>query len=57
MPAFLINNLSTIIIGALIMLMIILIIASMIRDKKKGLTSCRCGCASCPLSGGCANKK
>ena len=33
------------------------VIAAMVRDKKKGRSSCGCGCANCPMSGSCHKAK
>ena len=30
---------------------------SMIRNKRKGRTSCGCGCSACPMAGECGGKK
>jgi hypothetical protein len=34
-------------------LIVALIIFSLIRDKKKGNSSCGCGCAHCAMAGAC----
>jgi hypothetical protein len=31
-------------------------VASMLKAKRKGKTSCTCGCANCAMSGQCHNK-
>lgn len=53
MVAFLIENLSTIIISVIILAVVVLIIVKMLKDRKKGKNSCGCGCANCPSSGMC----
>ena len=55
---FLRENLSTIIIGLIILAVVAGIIVKMIRDKKngKGSCSCDCGCESCPSSAICHKK-
>ncbi|MEG1880590.1 MAG: FeoB-associated Cys-rich membrane protein [Oscillospiraceae bacterium] len=55
MLEFLMNNLSTIIVGAVILAIIILIIMKIRRDKKSGKTcaGCGCGCENCPSSSKC----
>ena len=55
MLAFLKENLSTIIIGLIILAAVAGIVVKMIRDKKKGKTSCSCGCGceNCPSAGIC----
>ena len=34
-----------------------LIIVSMVRNKRRGKTSCGCSCAGCPMSGQCTGHK
>lgn len=34
-----------------------LAIFSLIRDKKRGKTSCGCGCSNCAMNGECHKKK
>ena len=51
-------NYVTVIACAVISVSVILAVASIIRDKKKGKSSCGCSCAGCPMSGQChADKK
>ena len=57
MLAWLSENIATIIICAVLIAVVAAIIVSMIRDKKKGKSSCGCGCADCPMSGSCKPKK
>lgn len=58
MLVFLKDNLSTIIIGLIILAVVAGIVVKMIRDKKKGKTSCNCGCGceNCPSAGICHEK-
>lgn len=51
------ENISTIIIAAVILAAAGLIIASMIRNKKKGKSSCGCGCENCAMRGSCHDTK
>ena len=53
--AWLQNNLSTVIVAAVLVLAVTLALFFTLRARKKG-GSCSCGCSSCPYSGGC-NKK
>ena len=46
-------NLGTIIVGLILFLILTAIVVKMIRDKKKGRTSCGCGCANCAMRGSC----
>ena len=57
MLAWLRENIATIIICAVLIAVVSAIIVSMIKNKKKGKSSCGCGCADCPMSGSCHSKK
>ena len=50
---FLIANMGTIIVGAVVVLVVALIIFNMRKDKKQGKTSCGCSCNGCPNSQFC----
>ena len=52
----LLQNASTIIVGAIVAAVIALIVVKMIKDKKNGKTSCSCGCGGCPMSDMCHKK-
>ncbi len=54
MIAFLMENLSTIIVALILAAVVVLVIRKMVRDKKAG-HSCSCGgsCGCCPSSGMC----
>jgi len=47
------ENISTIVICIILIAVVACIIMSMVRDKKKGKSSCGAGCASCALHGKC----
>ena len=47
----------TAIVVTVLVVIVGLIIFRMIKDKKAGKSSCGCGCASCPMSGKCHQKK
>ena len=57
MLEFLAANIGTILIGLLVAGIITLIILSMVLDKKKGKSSCGCGCANCAMKGSCHSGK
>lgn len=57
MFAWIAENIATIVICAVLVLMVTAIIASIVRDKKKGRSSCGCKCGSCPMAGSCHSKK
>lgn len=50
-------NLATVIISAVLLVIVAAIIVSIVKDKRRGKSSCGCKCASCPMSGSCHNKK
>jgi len=47
------DNLGTIVISAVLVLIVALIIVKMVRDKRKGKSSCGCGCSNCAMRGAC----
>ena len=44
MLAWLMENMATIIISAVLVLLVAAVITSMVRSKRKGKSSCGCGC-------------
>ena len=57
MFAWLSQNIATIIICAVLIAIVAAILVSMVKNKKKGKSSCGCGCADCPMSGSCHPEK
>lgn len=51
--SFIENNLGTIIVCLLLILLVAMIIRNMIKDKKAGKTSCAHDCSSCGMSCSC----
>ncbi|NME64999.1 Virus attachment protein p12 family protein [Clostridium cadaveris] len=49
-------NLSTMVVGSVVLLIVASVIFKMVKDKKKGKSSCGCNCANCPSSGMCHSK-
>ncbi len=47
------QNIVTIIICLVLALIVTLIIVGLVRDKKKGKSSCGCNCANCAMRGSC----
>ena len=49
------ENLGTIVVSALLIVMIAGVVRGMIRNKKAGKSTCGCGCGcgSCPMGGSC----
>ncbi len=50
-------TLGTLITGAVLSAIVALVIVSLIKEKKKGNSSCHCGCSGCALSGKCKRRK
>lgn len=53
MLTWIMENMATIIISAILFLAVAVSIASMVRSKRKGKSSCGCGCAGCAMNGTC----
>lgn len=53
MISWIIENISTLIVSAVLIAAVIAIIVSMVRGRKKGKSSCGCGCADCSLYSAC----
>ncbi|MDE5583667.1 MAG: FeoB-associated Cys-rich membrane protein [Ruminococcus sp.] len=50
---FITENAGTILVGLIVLAVITAIILKIIADKKKGKSSCGCGCENCPSSKVC----
>ena len=50
-------NLGTIVIAGVLLAVIVLISIQLIRDKRKGKSSCGCNCAHCAMAGQCHGGK
>ena len=48
MLAWITENIGTILISAVLLLVVVLIIRKLVKDKKKGKSSCGCNCATAP---------
>lgn len=57
MFAWILGNMATIIICAVLIGIVVAIIVSMVKNKRRGKSSCGCGCANCPMSGSCHQDK
>ena len=51
------ENLSTIVVSLILMLVVAGIIRKLVRDKKKGKSSCGCNCAHCAMAESCHKPK
>lgn len=57
MLAWIMDNLATIIVCAILIAIVAAIVISMVRNKKKGKFSCSGGCAHCSMNGACHPKQ
>ncbi len=57
MLAWIAENIGTILITAALVLIVALIARKLIKDKKKGKSSCGCNCAHCAMAGSCHPQK
>ena len=57
MLSWIVSNLATILICAALIAVVAAIILHLARNKKKGKSSCGCGCANCAMHGACHPKK
>ena len=53
---FVSQNLGTIVVGAAVLSLVVLLILKLAKDKKAGKSGCSCGCSSCPMSAQCGKK-
>jgi hypothetical protein len=53
MMDWVINNISTILVSLALFGLVALVIRKMVKDKKKGVTSCGSSCSGCAMSGTC----
>ena len=51
------ENIGTIVIGLILLVVVGLIVRSLIRQKKQGKSSCGCNCAHCTMHGNCHSHK
>ncbi len=57
MLAWISENIATILLCVVLIAVVGSIIVGMICNRKKGKSSCGCGCAGCPMSNSCHPKK
>ena len=48
-----INNIGTILAALIVIAIVCAAVVTMIKDKKKGRSSCGCNCAHCSMAGSC----
>lgn len=51
------KNLATIVICAVLICVVAIIITGIVKNKKKGKSSCGGGCSGCPMNGSCHQNK
>ena len=51
------NNIATILISLGLLIIVFAIIVKLVKDKKKGKSSCGCNCAHCAMAGSCHKGK
>ena len=51
------QNIATIVICIVLLVIVAAIIAKLVKDRKKGKSSCGCNCAHCAMVGSCHSKK
>ena len=56
MGTWILENIATLVIGGLLIAAVAAIIIHMVRNRKKGKSSCGCGCSNCPMSDSCHPK-
>ncbi len=57
MLSWLAANITTILIGMVLLVVVVAIVVSLIKNMRKDKSSCGCDCASCPFSGTCHQKR
>lgn len=50
-------NLATIVICAVLLVVVAAIVIKLVKDKRKGRSSCGCGCEDCAMHGSCHNRQ
>lgn len=57
MLQWLAENWVTLVLASVLVGIVAAVIVKLVRDKKKGKSSCGCGCANCAMAGSCHTKK
>lgn len=57
MLEWIISNIASIAVLLVVAVAIGAVVFKMVRDKKRGKSSCSCGCGGCPMSDSCHSKK
>lgn len=54
---FLLENIGTILVALALSLILSLVVVAMVKNKKKGISSCSGGCSCCPFNGKCHSEE
>ena len=57
MIGWIMENISTIIVCAVLIAVVTAVICNMVKNKRRGQTSCGCGCDACAMKGSCHGGK
>lgn len=57
MMTWLLNNISTIIVCIVLIAVVAAIVTYMVKNKRRGKSSCGCGCKSCAMRDSCHSGK
>lgn len=57
MISWILNNIGTIAVTAILIAIVITALVIVLKDKKKGKSTCGCNCAHCAMAGSCHNSK
>lgn len=57
MLAFIVDNLATVLVCLVLAAIVAAIIVKLVRDRRKGKSSCGCNCAHCAMAGSCHKQK
>ena len=56
MWSFLAENGGTLLVGVLVLAVVVLVVLKILGNRRKGKSSCGCGCDHCPSSGMCHSR-
>ena len=57
MIQWLMENLATILVSAVLILLVLAVVRRMMKNKAEGRSSCGCGCGGCAMRGSCHRKQ
>lgn len=53
LTTFFMENIATIVVLLVVVAIVGLVVFKLVRDKKRGKTTCSCGCGGCPMRDSC----